>query len=291
MTPSKGRFILFVYAVLFPVLLVVQSLLWKDHPWLWLLMGLGPGAHSLLQLGLIQHELGHRYYFKGAYLNRLAYTFLAFYLCSDPQFDRIVHPTHHKNLHTFEDLELWPRGKPSTKSAARQQLVLELMFGRAAWVFAALPAIRASKEYRWWKELGFLLSLLGFHLILARICVSLGGPWYAMFATIFFNLWVASVLSRYLQFIEHLGILAPELPLAERNLLCRNVGRDHWMDRVWHVMTSCDTENHQDHHTHPEAPVRVPFGGANNTVLPIVSICELPTIVRSYWDDPFRVTQ
>jgi hypothetical protein len=118
-----------------------------------------------------------------------------------------------------------------------------------------------------------------------------GPAWWGFPASYAVTLWVSSVLHRWLQFSEHLGIVAPELGLPDRNRLTRNVsgrGPGAWL---WHTLTINDSSSHLEHHLRPARRNRPLFPGRPG-VPPegsrVIRVGDLPGILAAYWRDPLR---
>lgn len=293
MKPGMPRFWVVAYCLAYPVLLVLAALALPRSCLLAFGILLAPGLHVTMQLALFYHELWHNHHFETPGTNRAFYYLVSLALCLDPQFDSLVHPTHHERLHTYDDLEFWPRGRPPSVAAARRQFVAELLLGKIAWAVAVGPSVRIHPEYRAWREVTFMAVLFGFHVGLALLTHHLGGPWWGLLVAVAVNTWLFAVAVRYLQFAEHLGVLAPDRRLRERIALCRNVRWGGPVAWAWHLGTLGDTADHRGHHRFPGRAVRRPFPMPGDQAYEgiDVPITALPGILVRYWKDPLRELQ
>ncbi|MGI9243511.1 MAG: fatty acid desaturase, partial [Verrucomicrobiales bacterium] len=212
---------------------------------------------------------------------------------SGPQIYGIAHATHHKNVHTFEDLEFWPTGGKTTVARARIALIFELFFGIIAWSLRATPGI--TKHPRYSRRSG-VIFIVGSVLLFAGLMFAARGLygdlyWYAA-AAYWLHLLLFAVALRMLQYLEHLGITAPDLDYKTRTKLTRNARCSGFLNWIWHKITLNETAEHTLHHQRAGIPYRryLPRApSAPSTPVRTVSVTDLPRIIWNYWKDPLRV--
>lgn len=284
--------LLFLYVFAWPAVILLAPVFWIYHPLAGVLFALVVGLHVNTQLGLFYHELWHQSFFKTQSYNRFFFWLISFYLCTSPQFYGIAHATHHKDIHTYDDLEFWPANKRTTVARARIGLIFELCFGIIAWTFRVAPAIWKHKNYS--RRVSILFPC-GWLLMFAALMFAshlLYGPlyWYAAVAY-WLHLLLFAVSLRMLQYSEHLGITAPDLDYKTRVKLTRNTRREGLLNRLWHKLTLNETTEHTLHHMRAGVPYRrylpLPPPPPSNPVRP-VSAASLPRIIWEYWKDPLR---
>ncbi len=293
--PARSRqlqALLLIYVLIWPVVLLAAPAIWLYSPWAGLLYALTVGLHVNAQIGFFYHELWHNIYFKTPRRNRFFYWLLSLYQCSDPQIYGIAHATHHKDIHTYNDLEFWPSKKPATATGARVALVFEMIFGVIAWNIHAGRTIRRRPDYSWPAGFGFIFGWVALHALLMGTAYLLyGSAWYYASIAYWTHLLLFGIALRMLQFLEHLGITAPELDYQTRTKLTRNTRRRGVLNLLWHKLTINETAEHTLHHERASIPYRrySPLA-PHEPSAPVrtVSVTELPAIIRAYWKDPLR---
>lgn len=284
--------LLLLYISAWPAVILTAPLFWIYNPLAGILYALIVGLHVNTQLGLFYHELWHNGFFKSPRANRFFFWVISFYLISSPQFYGIAHATHHKDIHTFDDLEFWPAKDQRSKTRARIGLIFELFFGIIAWQIRVAPAIYRHKKYSriisFTFPIGWLLMFAG--LMYASYLFYGNSYWYAALAY-GLQLLLFAVSLRLLQFLEHLGITAPDLDYKTRNQLTRNAQRHGFLNYLWHKLTLNETADHTLHHIRANIPYRryMPLSPPA-PVDPVrqVSVTDLPHIIWEYWKNPLR---
>lgn len=282
------RWLLVAYVLAWPFLIVAVAWAWSRH-WAWGLAATAfVGGHVNVQLALLYHELWHNHFFRRPATNRAVYNLVSLYLLSNPQVYGLAHQTHHQHVHTWEDLEFFPRGRWSSPARARLQLALEMSFGLVAWGLTVGPIIHRHPRHDGRKSVAFVAAFALTHFLHYLWVERVVGDGRWLFVAFGSCLWTYALLGRYLQFAEHLGVIAPDRTLDERNALTRNVSTTGWHNRVWHLLTCNDTASHVQHHRVPARPNRPLLGtprpppGDHRTI----SISELPAILARYWRNP-----
>jgi hypothetical protein len=280
------------YMIAWPMALLAAPAIWRYHPLAGVLYAVTVGLHLNTQLGFFYHELWHKVFFKSAARNRFFYWIISLYQCSDPQIYGIAHATHHKDIHTFNDLEFWPVAEPRNATMARVGLIFELLFGVMAWEVRAATVIMKRKEYS--KATGLLFKG-GWMVMLGGISWAAyglyGAQWWYVILAYWLHLWLFAVALRMLQYLEHLGITAPQLDYKTRASLTRNTRKEGFTNRLWHKLTLNETAEHTLHHFRASIPYRryVPLSPPSPSApVRTVSATALPGIIWRYWKDPLR---
>ncbi len=289
---TYSQVLLILYVLAWPAVILSAPLFWLYNPLAGILYALTIGLHINTQLGLFYHELWHNGFFKSPRHNRFFFWLISFYLISSPQFYGIAHATHHKKVHTFDDLEFWPAKELRSKLRARIALVFELFFGIIAWQIRVAPAIYKHKNYSRRTSILFTAGWLTMFAGLMYVSHLLYGEffWYAALAY-GLHLLLFAIALRLLQFLEHLGITAPDLDYTTRANLTRNTRRQGLLNQLWHKLTLNETAEHTLHHLRAGIPYRrympLPPPPPSAPVRP-VSVVDLPRIIWRYWQDPLR---
>ncbi len=293
--PARSRrlqALLIFYVLIWPVVLLAAPAVWLYSPWAGVLYAVTVGLHVNTQLGFFYHELWHKVYFKNPRRNRFFYWVISLYHFSDPQIYGIAHATHHKDIHTFDDLEFWPKHKPKNATGARVALVFELFFGIIAWTIRVTPVIWKHKSHSKSAGVLFIAGWVALHALLMGTSYLLyGSAWYYAAIAYWLQLLLFGVALRMLQFLEHLGITAPELDYKTRANLTRNTRRQGVVNLLWHKLTLNETAEHTLHHFRAGIPYRryMPLAPPEPSApVRTVSATMLPAIIRNYWRDPLR---
>lgn len=223
-------------------------------PWLW--SAIGPlallavptaGLFLFSWLGYYLHELWHNY-FPGIN-NRYWYNVVSYLLFADPQVYRAAHASHHKFVHTVDDLEFFCEDWLTDRKKRRRQFYAELLFGTAAW--------QAEASGRLLKA-GKITQSAAFASICVRLAIVVA--WFGMlwlfapglivytFLVWIATAWLGALLARHNQWVEHLGILSRG-DIIERNALTRNLAPSGLASRLFILYTHADPAEHIYHHT------------------------------------------
>lgn len=279
-TPARPLLaaLLVVYVAVWPALTLTAAWCWSRSPWLGLGFSLFPLLHVWVQLGFFYHELWHNHFFARPGPNKFFFQLVSVLIFSNPQIYGNAHRSHHQSVHTFDDLEFWPAGEPSSPAAARLQLLAELLLGNIAWALRAGWIQHRGPDHDLGATLRFLALFASTQTALAYATHRLTGWWGWLPLSYGFSLWLFAIALRYLQFSEHLGILAPEASLDERNRLTRHVSPEGLLGQLWQLFTMNDSGNHMDHHLWPRQPNRWPLPGSQTpptdpgTVIPVTAL-------------------
>lgn len=229
----------------------------------WLSAGVSPlflllaptfGLYFFAWLGYYRHELWHNYF--PVLNNRAWFYFVSCLLLSDSQVFRVAHSSHHKYVHTPDDLEFFCEDWQTSPSRRRRQFIAELVLGNLAWELATFRRLRKQgiTSYR------FAAISLVVRLVIATAIVTLAGqlaPQGGLYCIAVFALtgWSGAVLTRHSQWVEHLGIVSNG-DIIERNLLARNISRRDILSRIFNFITHADAKEHVYHHTDGRLPTR-----------------------------------
>jgi fatty acid desaturase len=248
-----------------PVNLAAVILLWFIYllsvPVLWARYGLPAllliptaGPYLFSWLVYYRHELWHNY-FPGI-RNPYWFNIVSYLLFSDPQAYRLAHPSHHKYVHTPDDEEFFCRDWRTDRRGRKRQFILESIFGNIAWQLATFQRFRAEGRATTKATCVALIKRLA---ILCGLLAVAGwiqpGGWWPCLWTYAASVWLGAVMTRHLQWVEHLGIVS-EGSLAERNLLTRNLSTDTALGCLFNFLNHDDAREHVLHHTEPKFNTR-----------------------------------
>jgi hypothetical protein len=170
-------------------------------------------------------------------------------LFTDPQIYRVAHASHHRYIHTVEDLEFFCEDWSTERKKRRRQFYAELILGSVAWQVATYERLRKAGRVSIGAATTSLGPRIGLVLVwfvpLWLIAPELWG--YALVSWLG-TLWLGALLTRHNQWIEHLGILA-EGDIIERNALSRNLVTTGLAERMFNFYAHADPAEHVYHHT------------------------------------------
>ncbi|HEV8715546.1 MAG TPA: fatty acid desaturase [Candidatus Binatia bacterium] len=261
--------------------LFAASLLWARYSSFAVLLVPTVGAYLFSWLGFYRHELWHRYFPK---INNAAwYDFVSSLLFSDPQVFRAAHASHHKFVHTPDDLEFFCQDWVTDRGRRKRQFILELLFGNVAWELSLFRRLRKRGQATWRARLvAFARQVAISASLLVLVVWTHPGAGRFFFATCMLTVWSGAVMTRHVQWIEHLNIVS-DGPLAERNLLTRNLCSDTVWGRLFNVLSHHDAREHVYHHTEPRLNGR----GLAGLQLPpdarTIALSEYPRILWGYY--------
>jgi len=256
------------------------SLWWAQYSSFAVLLVPTVGAYLFSGLAFYRHELWHRYFPK---INNTAwYDFVSYLLFSDPQVYRAAHASHHKFVHTPDDLEFFCQDWVTDRHRRKRQFILELLFGNVAWELSSFGRLRQRGQATLRARLvAFAKQLAIFAFLLVLVAWMQPGAGRFFFATCALTIWCGAVMSRHVQWIEHLGIVS-DGSLAGRNLLTRNLCSDTVLGWLFNVLSHHDAREHVFHHTEPKLNSR----GLAGLQLPpdarTIALSEYPRILWSY---------
>jgi len=208
------------------------------------------GGYVHCWLGYYRHELWHNY-FPGLDNPRM-FDLVSSVMFSDPQIYRVCHPAHHKYIHSSKDLEFFCANYNQDRKKRRRQFLLELVFGNMAWELDALVRLKREGKACKWKGRRALMNRLAI-LVPAIALAGWLKPGAGPFVLLTFALtsWLSAVVTRQNQWIEHLGLQEDGAPLAERDLLTRNLKIDGLLSWLFNFYNHNDAREHTLHHTIP----------------------------------------
>ena len=213
------------------------------------------GVFMLSWLGYYRHELWHNYV-AGVH-NPTWFNLVSYLLFSDPAVYRIAHPRHHKFVHTTADIEFFCENYETDRKARKRQFIAELIFGNMAWELTCLHRLFREGMYTRWQSRLCFLKRVALWTVQLQVCKWwLPGSGWLFFYSYAGSVWAGSLVTRHNQWIEHLGICANGAPLAERNLLTRNVRSDTLLGRLFNFLNHDDATEHVFHHTEPQLNTR-----------------------------------
>lgn len=220
------------------------------------------GNYLFFWLGYLYHETWHEYV--KVLPNKKLYYLYGILLFSDPQLYRLVHGSHHANVHTYQDLEFYPLGKIRNKKLRSLYNILEIFFGVA--VLTLTQSITLPKNSDFNKKfsktshiiaLSRIIGLYGAILLTTHIAFSISI--INILVCYLISIWIHSFSLHQSQLIEH-GFLIAKGTLKERSLLTRNI-KPHGAANIFLLfLTHNDTREHVLHHTLPSIYSR-PYPG------------------------------
>lgn len=292
---AQGLFVsasLMTVIVLWYVYLIGTAYLWV-HSFPWTLVTIVTvGGFLFTWLAYYRHELWHNY-FPGI-SNPIFFDLVSYVMFSDPQVYRIAHPAHHKYVHTTKDIEFFCERYDEDPAKRRRQFLLELLLGNMVWEVSTQHRLyREGKADRWegrkalFKRLALLLAASG---VAAMIDPRAG---WRVIPVFLMTAYVAAIVTRQNQWIEHLGLRAEGASLARRDMMTRNLPNTSLLNRMWNFYNHNDPRDHVLHHTDPKYNTRGVDGidlpeGAVYTSIPehlgrlwahYRSLCEAPLSV------------
>ncbi|MBD2410181.1 hypothetical protein FACHB389_34950 [Nostoc calcicola FACHB-389] len=232
-----------------------------------LLFMLFPGVYLLCLLAQFMHECWHEYL--PNIDNKLFYLILSWIIFLDPQTFDIVHPYHHSQVHTYNDIEFHPLGEIKNKSWRIFYNFLEICFGN---IFLLILAnFRISRHPKLKQKYSFKTLIIS---ILMRMIIW-GGVGYTshlllgvtpsqIVISYLITCWMGSLMIHHCELIEH-GNLIVEGDLKERNLKTRNLKPSGILERLFLFLTHNHCLEHSLHHSMSNIYTR-PFPQTN--VLP-----------------------
>lgn len=279
-------------AVFLPFTLIVVIASWFAYLFLaataWARYGAGAlllvptvGLYLFSWLSFYRHELWHRYFPR---LDNWAwYNFVSYLQFSNPHVYRAAHPTHHRYVHTPDDIEFFSENWRTDRRRRKRQFILEFFFGNAAWELLTFWRLRRAgkvtlKAGLWTlpKRLGIVLALF---FLIDRIEPGAGPYFFAVYAV---TIWLGALMSRHVQWIEHLGIVS-DGSLAERNLLTRNLSSSTFSGRLFNTLYHDDAKEHVFHHTEPKLNSRGLVGLSLPPGAQTITLSEYPRILWNYY--------
>ncbi|WP_341529366.1 fatty acid desaturase [Nostoc sp. UHCC 0302] len=223
-----------------------------------------PGGYLFCLLALFMHECWHEY-LPGIH-NKFFYSVLSWMIFLDHQIFDIVHPSHHSQVNTYQDIEFYPLGEIKKRSLRVIYNFCEVFLGNIFLVlvvnFKILHEPKLKKQYSF-KKLGVSLLMraifwggIGYssHLLLKVNLLQIVIP-YAL------TCWMGSLMIHHSELIEH-GNLIVEGKLEERNLKNRNLKPHGVLEKCFLFLTNNHSLEHSLHHSKSNTYTR-PFPQKN----------------------------
>ena len=242
--------------------LIATPLAWTRYGPVALLLAPTVGVFLYTWLGYLRHELWHDYFPR--IHNPTWFDAVSYLIWADPQLYRRAHPTHHSHVHTTGDMEFFCERWATDRGRARRQFVCELALGNVAWEVATMWRLR--REPGTWRRIATSLvwrSAISLGLLATVAWLAPGRGWLRFLCVSTLTIWLGAVMTRHLQWVEHLGILGNG-PLAARNLLTRNLSPSTPLSWLFNFVNHDDAREHVLHHTQPQQNTR----GLPGLVLP-----------------------
>lgn len=238
---------------------VLAPLLWLQSPWLALLVIPLIGGYLASWLLYYRHELWHNY-FPGLN-NERALDLVSYTLMSIPQAYRVCHGSHHKHVHTYEDMEFFCQDYATDRTKRRRQFLLEVFFGNIAWEWSTTFRLARAGKISSRDRIKARIGSLTFLAIAAGLSywIQPGNTLYLLL-TFVLTAWLGAVVTRQSQWIEHLGIHANGCSLHERDMLTRNLPSNTTLGWLVNFYTHNDAREHVLHHTEPGQNLRAVDG-------------------------------
>lgn len=236
---------------LWPLFLVTLPVAWERHPLLGLGYTLFPGVYLFTWLGYLMHESWHRYV--PGLPHALLFRLYAWMLLTDPQVYRIAHASHHRDVNSYGDLELYPFGRIEPAWRRRVYHLLQVLMGGAfSMPMVGVGLARHPVYRRHYRPREALVSALVWGVLLALVAttgaaLSGAGLWpvLGMLALVY---WLGGLVAHHSQLVQH-GNLIVEGDLDHRNVASRNLASDGFGARLFLFLTHQDAREHVVHHT------------------------------------------
>ncbi|HXH31462.1 MAG TPA: fatty acid desaturase [Bacteriovoracaceae bacterium] len=238
----------------------------------------------IIGIGLLRHEHWHRY--DKEINNTLFHHLCSFAMLSDTNCYLHGHLSHHKHVHTEHDLELYGPGYSDlTAAQKRNRFLLEAVLGNIHWELTTGHYL-AAKNLVTRKEI--ITSIAGraaFIAVLFTVTYFLynGSAALTVAAHFALSIWVAAVVSRHLQWIQHLGIFVDHKDPKERSLQTRALLNCGLLEKTFNVWTHTEGENHIFHHTDVLTPITSVRTMKLEATAPAINLKDYLQIILSYY--------
>jgi fatty acid desaturase len=241
-------------------------------------------SYFIIGIGLLRHEHWHRY--DKETNNTLFHDLCSFSVLSDTNCYLHGHLSHHKHVHTEDDLELYgPDYSTLTPDQKRKKFFIEFLIGNIYWELTTGHYLAARKFVT---KIDIIKSVAGRALFLATL-FSVNyflrqGPEALTVALHFgFSLWMAAVVSRHLQWIQHLGIFVDHKDARIRSLQTRGLVNSGIAEKVFNVWTHTEGENHIIHHTDVHVPITKVRHMKVDASAPVINLKQYLKIAFDYY--------
>ncbi|MEH1798794.1 MAG: fatty acid desaturase [Nostoc sp.] len=210
-----------------------------------------PGVYLLCLLAQLMHECWHEYL--PGIDNKLFYLILSWMIFLDPQTFDIVHPYHHSQVNTYNDIEFHPLGEIKNKLLRIIYNFLEICLGNIfVLIVAKFQILKHPKLKQQYCFKKLIISILMRILIWGGIGYTshllLGVTTGQIVISYFITCWMGSFIVHHCELIEH-GNLIIEGNLKERNLRTRNLKPSGILERFFLFITHNHCLEHSLHHS------------------------------------------
>ncbi|MDF5709908.1 MAG: fatty acid desaturase [Nostoc sp. S4] len=210
-----------------------------------------PGVYLLCLLAQFMHECWHGYL--PNINNKLFYLILSWMIFLDPQTFEIVHPYHHSQVNTYNDIEFHPLGEINKKSLRIIYNFLEICLGNIFILlmasFKILQHPKLKKQYCFNKlAISILMRIIIWGGIGYTSHLVLGVTTGKIIISYVITCWMGSFIVHHCELIEH-GNLIVEGDLKERNLKTRNLKACGILERLFLFITHNHCLEHSLHHS------------------------------------------
>lgn len=198
----------------------------------------------------LMHECWHRYF--ESINNRKMFLGFCALLFTQPGAYGHGHRTHHRHVNTYEDLEIHPVGRITSRSGRIVFYVGSSLFGSLFLLLLGLGqnGTDDSKESRWNKFMP--LAWLGAWGTIASAAWAITqANWTDILIAYSASIWATSFAHRHNEMIEHGAIIA-EGSLQFRASQTRSLNPKSLLARYFLLITHDDSREHTLHHTQPE---------------------------------------
>ncbi|MEA5505146.1 hypothetical protein VB735_18945 [Halotia wernerae UHCC 0503] len=218
-----------------------------------------PGGYLFCWLAQFMHECWHEY-LPGIH-NKFFYSVLSWMIFLDHQIFDIVHPYHHSQVNTYQDIEFHPLGEIKNRSLRIIYNFCEVFFGNIFIVI--LASFKILHEPKLKNKYCFKKLMIS---ILMRAIIW-GGIGYSSHLLLQVNLheivipyiltcWIGALMIHHSELIEH-GNLIVEGKLEERNLKTRNLKPSGILEKCFLFLTNNHCLEHSLHHSKSNTYTRV----------------------------------
>ncbi|MEH2304272.1 fatty acid desaturase [Nostoc sp.] len=223
-----------------------------------------PGVYILCLLAQFVHECWHEYL--PSIDNKFFYLILSWLIFIEPQTFDIVHPSHHTQVNTYNDMEFHPLGEIKNKLLRIIYNFLEICLGKIfVFIVADFQILKHKKLKQQYCFKKLIISIWMRIFIWGGIGytshVILGVTTSQILISYLMTCWMGSFVVHHCELIEH-GNLIIEGNLKERSLNTRNLKSSGILERFFLFITHNHCLEHSLHHS-PSNIYTLPFPQTN----------------------------